>query len=494
MNFIELAICNGSSMADDRNANNKTKITAEGPVFRSETPINILIVDDEPRNLTALEAILDDPGYRLVRADSAEQALLSLLVDEFALLVLDIRMPAVTGLELAQMIRARKKTANVPIIFLTAYYGDDQDVVEGYEAGGIDYVRKPVNPAILRSKVGLFAELYRKQRKLEETNRVLAAVVESCDDAIISTDLAGIVATFNPGAERLFGYKAEEVVGKPVTILIPPDRQHEEPEILARIRRGERLDQYETVRRRKNGTLVDVSLTVSSVKDDQGRVIGASKIARDITRNSREYAFLIRLCEFIFWSLMPDEQSAETRFQQLLDDEIRMSAVFQDFLYNFFQFHHTEYRVKSESLRWYVTDATQDDLSLLPRMVTDITLRHPGHTIIVEAKFYRKALAQGPYGERVWSQHLYQLVTYLQHERIRQPDTKLCGMLVYPNVGRSLRLRYRLLNVSVLVATVDLGQEWLKIEAELQGLLDDCAIVANLPGGHVLPPAHGVVS
>jgi PAS domain S-box-containing protein len=292
MNFIGLAICNGSSMADDRNANNKTKITAEGPVFRSETPINILIVDDEPRNLTAPEAILDDPGYRLVRADSAEQALLSLLVDEFALLVLDIRMPAVTGLELAQMIRARKKTANVPIIFLTAYYGDDQDVVEGYEAGGIDYVRKPVNPAILRSKVGLFAELYRKQRKLEETNRVLAAVVESCDDAIISTDLAGIVATFNPGAERLFGYKADEVVGKPVAILIPPDRQHEEPEILARIRRGERLDQYETVRRRKNGTLVDVSLTVSPVKDDQGRVIGASKIARDITERKAMQASL----------------------------------------------------------------------------------------------------------------------------------------------------------------------------------------------------------
>jgi CheY-like chemotaxis protein len=133
-------------------------------------------------------------------------------------------MPGVTGLELAQMIRARKKTANVPIIFLTAYYGDDHDIVEGYEAGGIDYVRKPVNSAILRSKVGLFAELYRKQRKLEETNRVLAAVVESCDDAIISTDLGGIVATFNPGAERLFGYKAEEVVGKPVTILIPSDR------------------------------------------------------------------------------------------------------------------------------------------------------------------------------------------------------------------------------------------------------------------------------
>ena len=133
------------------------------------------------------------------------------------------------------------------------------------------------------SDLGVFAELYRRQRNLEEVNRTLAAVVESSEDAILSKNLNGIIATFNQGAERLFGYKAEEVVGKPVTILIPPDRQHEEPEILAHVRRGEPVRHYETVRRRKDGTLVDISLTVSPVKDDQGRVIGASKIARDIT-------------------------------------------------------------------------------------------------------------------------------------------------------------------------------------------------------------------
>ncbi len=92
----------------------KTKIGAAAtPVLPSQAPINILIVDDEPKNLTVLEAILDDPGYRLVRAASAEQALLALLADEFALLILDIRMPDVTGFELAQMIKARKKNANV---------------------------------------------------------------------------------------------------------------------------------------------------------------------------------------------------------------------------------------------------------------------------------------------------------------------------------------------------------------------------------------------
>jgi PAS domain S-box-containing protein len=254
------------------------------PVSPRQAPVNILIVDDEPRNLTVLEAILEDPAYRLVRAESAEQAMHALLVDEFALLIVDIRMPGATGFEFAQMIKARKKTASVPIIFLTAYYGDDQHIIQGYEAGAVDYLGKPLNSAILRSKVAIFAELYQKQRTLEQINRTLAAVVDSSDDAIISKDLNGIIATCNPGAERLFGYKSEEVVGKSITILIPADRQHEEPEILARIGRGERIHHYETVRRRKDGTLFDISLTVSPVRDDQGNIIGASKIGRDITK------------------------------------------------------------------------------------------------------------------------------------------------------------------------------------------------------------------
>ncbi len=178
--------------ADTSNPEDKTKTAAAtAPMLQGEAPINILIVDDEPRNLTVLEAILDNPGYRLVRAETAEQALLALLADEFALLILDIRMPGVTGFELAQMIKARKKSANVPIIFLTAYYYEDQHIIEGYQAGAADYVNKPLNPAILRSKVAIFAELHRKQRKLEEVNHVLAAVVDSSNDAILSKDLNG---------------------------------------------------------------------------------------------------------------------------------------------------------------------------------------------------------------------------------------------------------------------------------------------------------------
>lgn len=125
-------------------------------------------------------------------------------------------------------------------------------------------------------------------RKLaEEAERRLAAIIESSNDAIISKNLDGIITSWNQGAERLFGYRAEEVIGKSVTILIPEERQDEEPGILARIRRGERVEHYETIRRRKDARLIEISLTVSPIRSQQGRIIGASKIARDITERKQ---------------------------------------------------------------------------------------------------------------------------------------------------------------------------------------------------------------
>ena len=136
-------------------------------------PINILIVDDEPVNLTVLETVLQDPGYKLVRAESADQALLALMAQEFAVLILDVRMPSMTGFELAALIKQRKKTEQIPIIFLTAYYNEDQHVLEGYSTGAVDYLHKPINATVLRSKVGIFANLYRQARELERINRRL---------------------------------------------------------------------------------------------------------------------------------------------------------------------------------------------------------------------------------------------------------------------------------------------------------------------------------
>src|SRR4051794_11487623 len=139
--------------------------------------INILLVDDEPKNLTVLESILDDPGFRLVKAASADEALLALVAEEFGLLILDIQMPDMNGFELAQMVRQRKKTAEIPIIFLTAYYNEDQHVIEGYESGAVDYLHKPVNAPILRSKVAIFAQLHLKTQQLALANRLLLAEI-----------------------------------------------------------------------------------------------------------------------------------------------------------------------------------------------------------------------------------------------------------------------------------------------------------------------------
>lgn len=116
----------------------------------------------------------------------------------------------------------------------------------------------------------------------------IVAIVESSDDAIVSKDPDGIITSWNAGAERLFGYTAEEAIGKSVVMLIPPDRQNEEPTILERIRRGERIDHYETVRQRKDGSLIDVSLSVSPIRTAEGGIIGASKIARDITERKHK--------------------------------------------------------------------------------------------------------------------------------------------------------------------------------------------------------------
>ena len=132
------------------------------------------------------------------------------------------------------------------------------------------------------------------QEQAEQAALLLSAIVDSSDDAIISKDLNGTITSWNKSAERLFGYTAEEIVGRPVTLLIPPERLDEEPRIIARLKAGERVDHFETIRRRKDGKLLDISLTISPVRDAKGNIVGASKIARDITERRRAEAEILR--------------------------------------------------------------------------------------------------------------------------------------------------------------------------------------------------------
>ncbi len=182
---------------------------------------------------------------------------------------------------------------------LQGFSGNNQ--LKNYEArlkckdGSIRYVRIYAN-IISRGATASHARCFlvdvSDKKKAEEASLLLAAIVASSDDAIVSKDLNGVVTSWNKGAERIFGYKAEEIVGRPITLIIPPELHDDEPRILSNIRAGKRIDHFETVRVRKDGERLNVSLTISPVKDHTGKIIGAAKIARDITQQRRMEAAL----------------------------------------------------------------------------------------------------------------------------------------------------------------------------------------------------------
>ena len=168
------------------------------------------------------------------------------------------------------------------------------------DRGGIEYYEWRVDRITLPDgRFGLvcyFRDIT-AQKQAVAAKAYLAAIVDSADDAILSKDLDGVIQSANASAERLFGYTADELVGRPVRMLIPPDRQSEEDDILTRLRKGERVEHFETVRMTKDGRRLDVALTISPVLDDAGAIIGASKIVRDITTVKQSEAERMRLLQ-----------------------------------------------------------------------------------------------------------------------------------------------------------------------------------------------------
>ena len=311
----------------------------------SDNRINILLVDDEPKNLTVLESILDDPRYRLVLAESADDALLALVKEEFALLVLDIQMPGMNGFELAQMIKQRKKTAGVPIIFLTAFYSEDQHVLEGYGTGAVDYLHKPINPTILRSKVAVFAELHGKSRELAAANRALqaeiderklaqdalsrlareleqrvadrtdtlaranAALVESEERLQLAQSAGGIgVWDWNIVSDEMFWSEAMWLIYgiEPIrpakirerwqSLLHPDDREYILAQLAAKLASQDSLFRSEFRVIAPDGTIRCVENTARITRDRSGKAIRMSGVNVDVTEKNRT-ADRLRLSE-----------------------------------------------------------------------------------------------------------------------------------------------------------------------------------------------------
>ena len=197
------------------------------------------------------------------------------------------------------------------------------------------------------------------------------------------------------------------------------------------------------------------------------------------SRNTSQYGFLMRVCELIFHALLPDDQGGGSKFRSILEDEVRMPALFEDFLRNFYRSELSGYSVKSEIMPWLAEAENEADIAFLPVMKTDITLRSPTRTIVADAKYYREMLSGGRYDPKVNPGHLYQLVTYLRHVNAREPDRKISGFLLYPSSGQSLRLTYTLLETPVIVASVDLSAEWRDIHNTLIGLIAASEVAAD---------------
>src|SRR3954465_9152297 len=175
-------------------------------------PPSVLLVDDRPENLLALTAVLEPLEARLVTAGSGEEALRALLAEDFAVVLLDGQMPGMDGFETAGYIRGRERSARTPIIFLTAVSTDISQVLRGYEAGAVDYVLKPFDPVVLRSKVAVFAELERHRHGRERADELLRRAWESAPTGVVLIDADGLVVQINPALAALV---ASDRVGTP---------------------------------------------------------------------------------------------------------------------------------------------------------------------------------------------------------------------------------------------------------------------------------------
>lgn len=288
------------------------------PVTQSER-VKILLVDDRPENLLALEAILEPLGQQLVLAHSGEEVLRRLLGEEFAVILLDVQMPGMNGFETARLIKSRERSKHIPIIFLTAISKEESYVFEGYSVGAVDYISKPFQPDILRSKVGVFVDLYRKQRQLArqeqllrehekrelelrheaelgETEARLAEIVDSALDAIITFDEDHSITLFNGAAERLFACPARDAIGQRIDEFFPPRlREDHLQRICAETSRGSSADgRHETAPARlesftgmrSGGEEFPIEASISCL-ELPGRSRVFTIIARDISERRR---------------------------------------------------------------------------------------------------------------------------------------------------------------------------------------------------------------
>jgi diguanylate cyclase (GGDEF)-like protein/PAS domain S-box-containing protein len=247
--------------------------------------ITVLLVEDsaaEARLVLDTLTFARRPGFAARHVVSLAEAVAALAAEPVDVVVLDLGLPDAAGLD--GLARVQSAAPDVAIVVRTGL-GDERVAIEALEAGAQDYLVKAVGSEATLERSILYALA---RRQAEDSARRLAAIVGSTDDAIIGKTIDGTITSWNPAAEAMYGYAAQETIGQPIAMVCPSERQVRELQtVLARVARGERVEHFETTRRRKDGRLIDVSVTLSPICDSRGTVVGASTVARDVTERKQ---------------------------------------------------------------------------------------------------------------------------------------------------------------------------------------------------------------
>ena len=284
----------------------------------------LLLVDDDARSLMAMETLLAGPGRVVIMADSGQEALRQVLRHDFAVILLDVRMPRVDGFEAAELIRQREQSRHTPIIFLSAVDKLDEDVFRGLASGAVDYLFKPVVPEVLQSKVSVFVDLYRMRERVKlqavrQGEERFSLLVDSIRDySILLLSPQGTVTSWNPGTRLVEGYEASEVIGRSHAVFFTAeDITRGDPDLA--LERAAAAGQHEDEgwRVRKDGSKFWANVVMTAMKDEAGKLNGFARVARDLTERKAAEEQLRKIAVDL-------EQRVSERTQELRDSQLRL--------------------------------------------------------------------------------------------------------------------------------------------------------------------------
>jgi PAS domain S-box-containing protein len=271
--------------------------------------LRALLVEDSLQDAELILSSLERHGFVVSSRRVCDAATMTTaLADEiWDVIISDYLLPSFSGPKALEIYR--KEGLDIPFVCVSGKIGEEE-AAGMIRSGAHDFVSKEhLDRLALVIEMELnLTDRRRQQKQVAKSTRHLAAIVEGTDDGIIGKDLSGTILSWNKSAEVIFGYSAEEVIGKNISVIVPPEKSWEIPSILDQLQRGNRIQRMETVRQRKDGKLVDVSLTISPIQDDLGRVIGASTITRDISERHREEAERMKLIEDLERAMSQVEQ------------------------------------------------------------------------------------------------------------------------------------------------------------------------------------------